>query len=109
MKVPAVLDLVSNEGTWEEPYPFSVYQRLMDIVSVRDTIPDDDGDNILEAGETLEVRVTVYNRGEADATNVVGVASYTGSDFVVINDTITFGDVPPDSAIEAGPLQFLRL
>ena len=104
---PTEIALASAEGNWLDEMPINVYQRLLDIVKLDWVIVGDDGDGIVEAGETVDVTLTAVNRGEAVARGVVGVASFGGSDFVVTNDTVAFGDMAPGDEVTAGTFSFL--
>jgi serine protease len=58
------------------------------------TIVDDDGDGILNPGESLELVVTLHNIW-ADAGNVMGVLR--GNDDITVTDSLfDFGDIPHD-------------
>jgi hypothetical protein len=103
---PAVLELHTNQGTWFEPLPFSLYQRLLDLTALSWSIAGDDGDGVLEAGETAELVVTVSNFGDGFAADVVGVGSVSGA-FVLVDDTIDFGDLASGGDSAAGPMDVL--
>ena len=59
------------------------------------TITDDDGDGILNPGESLELVVTLHNIW-ADAENVVGTIR-GNDDLTVLDSTADFGDMPHDA------------
>jgi hypothetical protein len=104
---PAVIDLASAQGSWSQSWPFSVYQRLIDIIANSFAIIGDDGDGVLETGETAEIHLSAYNRGEGAASGVVGVATYSGSQFVLVEDTINFGTIAPAQEVSAGSIRLL--
>lgn len=104
--VPSDVDLACNEGAWTEEVRFSVYQRILDLIATDFSITGD-GDGLVETGETVDVLLTLLNRGEAPASAVVGVGSLTGSGFTVLDDTANFGIIAAGAAVQAGPLQFL--
>lgn len=104
--VPIVssFDLVSDQGSWSHEWRWSLYQRILDIVDLDWVIPDDDGDGILESGETAEISFAVFNRGEATATDVTATATYGGALFVLTQDTVAFGDILPGEVMMQGPI-----
>lgn len=69
------------------------YQRTIDD----DSIPPSQGNNnrIADAGETIELALTLKNNGDQTATSVlVSLANF--SQFITIsNGTLTFPDIPP--------------
>jgi hypothetical protein len=104
--VPALIELRSDQGEWMQPWPLSLSQRLLELVDLDWTIGGDDGDGILETGETAEIHVTLGNYGEGTARDVVLVGSVSGN-FVMNNDTAVFGDIGPGGEVQAGPISVL--
>ncbi len=104
---PATLDLSCDQGSWTEDVPFSLYQRLIDLVDMSWSIVDDDGNGTLEAGETAELVMTLFNRGEAEAQDLVGVGTYTGTEFFIADPNITFGTLAPGATVTGSPLAVL--
>jgi hypothetical protein len=105
--VPATLGLVCDQGTWTEPFPFNLYQRQLDVVGLDWSIVTGDADGQWESGETAEIYLTLTNRGEGFAGDVVGVGTPAASGFVMIDDTIDFGDVASGTSVEGDALSVL--
>ena len=53
-----------------------------------------DGDSLPEPGETVNVTVTLRNRGTAEATGVAGTLSTTTSGVTVIQASSAYGNIP---------------
>ncbi len=105
----ADLELRCNQGTWTEPWPFNVYQRILDLTHLEWSIGGDDGDGILESGETAEILITLANMGEGFSPGVAGFGATGSPGFLFLEDTIDFGDVASDQAVQAGTLSILSL
>ena len=105
----ATVELRSDQGTWFEPWPSNFYQRILDLTRLDWTIGGDDGDSVLEAGETADVTITVGNWGEGFSPDVVGVGTTESSGFMFLQDTIEFGDVASGAEIQGGMLSVLSL
>lgn len=105
--VPARVDLAANEGSWDEAWWFNANQRLLDLTRLDWSILNDDGDGLLESGESAEILLTVENLGDGAAAGVIGVASAPATGFFLTNDTASFGAITSDGAVQAGPLEVL--
>lgn len=58
------------------------------------------GNGLIEAGETIDVVVSIRNRGRADALGVTGNLGCTDGDALVLDSTAGFGSLPPgDTAV----------
>ena len=66
---------------------------------------DGDGDGELDAGETLELAVTIDNLGAAPADSIVGTLTSPDPGFVVLQGALEIGDVAAaESGVGVAPL-----
>ncbi len=65
-----------------------------------------DGDGTAENGETIELKVTLENTGNADATNVAGILSTTESCIIITDDNLSWGTIVAGGTDEASDFDF---
>ncbi len=94
------LIVTSSTDTWTSNFSLMAHAPVVEFAEV--TIDDATGGNgngIFEAGETIDVVVTLLNSGSSLAGSVAGVLS-EDDEYVTISDANgTFGDINPDGGI----------
>ncbi len=84
------------DSTWTSHFNLSVYAPVLIFQEVN-VQNDDNGNNMLEPGETAELVVTIENKGGATAENVTSTL-ISASSYITINDNAGyFGSIEPDS------------
>ena len=76
-----VLDVSSDEDDWELYFNIELHAPELNI---QQSVVDD-GDGILSAGETADIRITVINSGGTDAENIIALLS-SSDPYLTIND-----------------------
>jgi len=91
------LTITSTTDTWTSNFTLTAHAPIVEFVEVViDDAVGGNGNGIFEAGETIEMVVTLENSGSSLAGSVVGTLSEQ-DDFVTISDSGgTFGDLDPD-------------
>ena len=86
---------------------FQSYTNTGPIVYVDSTLDDDNiggsignGDDVINPGETIELKVKLRNKGGITATNISTVLSTTDSYITLTDNSETFGDIPLYSSME---------
>jgi len=94
------LEISSDEGSWTDQ--FVVHVNLysppapeLEYFShqIDDNTSSGDGDGLVEAGETINIPITLSNMGDADAHNVSAVLSAADVDINVVEGSNDFQDI----------------
>ncbi|MEO0019410.1 MAG: C25 family cysteine peptidase [candidate division WOR-3 bacterium] len=95
-RLPLRLRIASEDSIWYSGFTIDVHGPTFD--GRRYTVYDQNG--VLDPGESVEVAITVLNRGEGDANNVTGILrSANPAAIRVLDSTGYFGNIPSgDSA-----------
>jgi hypothetical protein len=89
------LAIIANEGNWESEFSCPARAPSVVFTDLAFEETSGNGNGIFEAGETVEIVITLTNEGGSLAGSVVGALS-TGDDYVVIDDPDgVFGDIEP--------------
>ncbi|MBT4331917.1 MAG: T9SS type A sorting domain-containing protein [Candidatus Cloacimonetes bacterium] len=76
------VEITSDEGDWNEQIEFIGYNAILDMLEVEVI----DGDNnILDAGDTAEITVEIYNLGGADLYNLLPSISSSNANVTISN------------------------
>ncbi len=93
-------EIICNDTTYLNNLFFSAYAPV--IIS-NDVVVDDNGNNILDPGETTDIIVEIKNTGGSNAHDL-NITLSSDSEFVTINNETEFiSELPPDSIV---PLTF---
>ena len=97
------LHVISNEDNWDSDFSLDAHAPDVEFVDMFIDDQSGNGNGIFEAGETVDVILTLLNGGSSMAGSVVGVIS-TEDTMVVIDDASgSFGDMgPSESGDNAG-------
>lgn len=95
-EIPFGLRITSGDSVWYSGFSLGVEGPTFEVR--RYTV--DDANGILDPGETVEVAITVLNRGEGDANNVTGILRSANPAAIRISDsTGYFGNIPSGDSV----------
>lgn len=86
----------SSDSTWISNFDLTVYAPVLSYQEVN-VVNDDNGNNVLEPGETGDLVVTLKNTGGAPAEDVTSTLMSSSLDVTVIDGAGTYGSIYPDS------------
>lgn len=102
------VDIASDEGSWLDSFKLAVVGAPI-LNYVASVVNDDNlglsvGNNngILDAGETVELAVSISNLGPAIGTNIYGSIATSNPSFTILQDSIFFGNILPGDTLNAG-------
>ncbi|UCE66068.1 MAG: T9SS type A sorting domain-containing protein [Candidatus Zixiibacteriota bacterium] len=90
------LTITSTTDTWTSNFTLTAHAPVVEFVEVAiDDAVGGNGNRIFEAGETIDMVVTLENSGSSPARSVTGILSEQ-DDYVTISDANgAFGDIAP--------------
>jgi len=90
-------DLTATNGSldWVSHFTIPVHAPVINFIDVSIDDSDGNGNGILEAGETVDVRVTIKNTGSSFAGNVTGVIDENDEYVTVVQNYANFGNFDP--------------
>lgn len=94
--IPFELEITGNaRDTWLSHFSLTVHAPNIElsVIDINDASGNNNG--MLDAGETVEVVVTITNKGSAEAYNAVGVLSEDDEYVNITSDNCNFGDISP--------------
>jgi len=86
----------NRDSTWVSHFDLVVYAPVLSYQAVS-VVNDDNGNNLLEPGETADLVVTLKNEGDASAEDVTSTLLSSSSDITITDESGTFGSLYPDS------------
>jgi len=100
--VEFILNMTSDEGTWESTFLVHIYPENITVVPflLYNTHAFDpagaDNDGLAEGGESIIMPVNIFNSGTAAATNVSAVLSTSDTDITITDASKNYNDVFSD-------------
>jgi len=87
------LEITDGTDTWISHFNLSVHAPMINFTDVMINDDSGNGNGIFEAGETIDVVVTVANNGSSMATDVTAQIS-SSDEYIAIDDAdATYGDI----------------
>jgi len=102
------LDINADEGTWTDNivvhiYPYNPPAPELEYSShqIDDNTSSGDGDGQVEAGEIINIPITIRNIGDAGAHSVSAILSAADSDIQVVGASNDFQDLGPGASTQS--------
>ncbi len=82
-------------------FSLKVYAPAFSVSSVNviDTIGGDNGDNVAQPAETVDINLVTANIGHEDAANVYARISCQNSNITILRDSSLFGNIPVSQTV----------
>lgn len=97
--VDFVVDITSNEGTWQQYFSLPVYSPTLGFGSFSVSDPTGNNNNVLDPGETVTITIPITNTGGAPSPAGSATLSCSTTGVTVINGNASFGAVAAGGSI----------
>ena len=90
------LTITNGSQDWVNHFTIPVHAPVIGFIDVSIDDSEGNGNRIFEAGETVEVAVTIKNTGSSWAGNVTGTISENDQYVTVVENSSTYGNLDPN-------------